>query len=378
MLWNYTQPVGIRFGKGRVGEIADVAGENEWRRGVLVAGHHCVSSGLTQQLVDDSDGVIVGVFSDFSPNPDVTEADACAQLLRESGADFVVALGGGSALDVAKAAASVCTLSSEHSTADFHATGVPLPGSHLPVVAIPTTAGTGSEVTCVSVLSDRALGKKAPIVSENFFPTVAIIDPELTYSVPPHVSASTGMDVLSQAIEGFWSKGHQPVCDSCAVHAASLAFRYLPKVVANPQDALAREKMCEASLIAGLAFALPKTTSSHACSFPLTNLYGIDHGEACGLTLDYFARINADAQGGRIQEFSRQLGFADVEAMARGIHDLKVATGLRTSLADLNLSNAQIENLVRLSRHPNLNNNPVEITDEMLEAMYRHLCTEEA
>ena len=128
------------------------------------------------------------------------------------------------------------------------------------------------------------------------------------------------------------------------------------------------------SLIAGLAFTLPKTTSSHACSFPLTNIHHIPHGEACGMTLDYFARINAKgADGARIDEFARKLGFKDTEEMADAIHELKAKMGLRNDLKDLHLTEEQISELVRISRHPNLYNNPVEITDEMLSEMYHKL-----
>ena len=131
--------------------------------------------------------------------------------------------------------------------------------------------------------------------------------------------------------------------------------------------------MCEASVIAGLAFTLPKTTSSHACSFPLTNLLGIPHGEACGLTLDWFVRVNADAQNGRVHRLARLLGFSDPDALADAIDALKRRIGLRTGLRDMHLDDARIAELVRISRHPNLYNNPVEITDDMLETMYRHL-----
>ncbi|NEG95549.1 iron-containing alcohol dehydrogenase [Bifidobacterium sp. SMB2] len=371
MMWDYEQPVDIRFGNGRVSEIGELARERGLRNGMLITSGHFVRDGFAQRLIDDSAGALTGMFSDFSPNPDVSEVDACAAVMRESGTGFVVAMGGGSAMDLAKAAASICL--TEDSIADYHGTGKAMPQEHLPLIAVPTTAGTGSEVTCVSVLTNRALGKKAPIVSDGFFPDLAIVDPELTYSVPPYVTACTGMDVLSQAIEGYWSKGHQPICDACAVHAAKLVFRWLPVAVAEPRNAEAREKMCEASVIAGLAFTLPKTTSSHACSFPLTNIHGIPHGEACGLTLDWFARINADAQHGRVQEFARMLGFADVDAMADAIHDLKVTIGMRTGLKDLALSESQIDDLVRISRHPNLYNNPVDITDEMLRDMYEYL-----
>lgn len=372
MLWDYQQPVAIRFGNGRVREIKDVAAEMGLTEGgLLVSEKLFATNGTAEKIVKDSEGTISEIFSDFSPNPDVTEVDKAAALIREKHLKFVVAMGGGSAMDLAKSAASIAF--TNNSIADYHGTGKAMPQEHLPIIAVPTTAGTGSEVTCVSVLTNRALGKKAPIVSDGFFPSVAIIDPELTYSVPPHVTASTGMDVLSQAIEGYWSKGHQPICDACAIHAAPLVFKYLPIAVAEPDNAEARQKMCEASVIAGLAFTLPKTTSSHACSFPLTNIYGIPHGEACGLTLDWFARVNADAQHGRVQEFARAIGFKNVDAMADAIQELKVKVGLRTGLKDLNLNAEQIADLVRISRHPNLYNNPVEIADDMLQDMYEHL-----
>ena len=141
------------------------------------------------------------------------------------------------------------------------------------------------------------------------------------------------------------------------MHAADLVFKYLYRAYENPGDEEAREKMCEASLIAGLAFTLPKTTSSHACSFPLTNIYHIPHGEACGLTLDYFMRINAKGEG------KERLGFKDAEEMADAVFGLKKKMGLRCDLKDLELDDEQIAELVRISRHPNLYNNPVEITE---------------
>ncbi|MCH3972221.1 MAG: iron-containing alcohol dehydrogenase family protein [Oscillospiraceae bacterium] len=371
MLWDYMQPVKICFGSGRAAELKELAKKLGLKNGMLVATPHFCKNGFANKILAESEGTITCCFSELSPNPDVTEVDACAAAIRASKCEFVVALGGGSAMDLAKAAASICL--TEDSICKYHGTGVPMPQAHLPLIAVPTTAGTGSEVTCVSVLSDHAKGKKAPIVSDAFFPDYAVIDPKLTYSMPPYVTACTGIDVLSHAIEGYWSKGHQPVCDACAFYAADLVFHNLECAYHNPKDCTAREKMCEASVIAGLAFTLPKTTSSHACSFPLTNLYGIPHGEACGLTLDYFARINADAQNGRVQTFAKKLGFYDVNDMADAIFALKKKLGLRTDLKDLHLSDTQIAELVRISRHPNLYNNPVEITDEMLTQMYQSM-----
>jgi alcohol dehydrogenase len=372
MNWDYIQPVKIKFGKGRISEVKDIARELNAERGLLVADPFFFTNGLAEKIVRKSDGMIVASFGDISPNPDVTEVDACAEIIREKNIGFVVALGGGSSMDCAKAAASIAL--TEDSIRRYHGTGLAMPMEHLPLIAVPTTAGTGSEVTCVSVLTDHANGKKSPIVSDGFFPSYAVIDPELTYTMPPKVTAGTGIDVLAHALEGFWSRGHQPVCDACAEHAADLVFKYLYKAYLNPTDEEAREKMCEASLIAGLAFTLPKTTASHACSFPLTNIHHIPHGEACGMTLDYFAKINAKGkEGARIDEFARKLGFKDTFDMADEIHRLKEKMGLRNDLKDLHLSEEEIAELVRVSRHPNLYNNPVEITDEMLDEMYHSL-----
>lgn len=368
MIWDYIQPVKIRFGEGRVKEIGSIAGELGCGRGLLVCDRFFLDNGLAENILKQSGGSVAEVFGDLSPNPDVTEVDACAEVIREKKIDFVVALGGGSALDCAKAAASIGL--TKDSVKKYHGTGEMMPKEHLPLIAVPTTAGTGSEVTCVSVLTDHETGKKSPIVSDGFYPSYAVIDPLLTYSMPPHVTAGTGIDVLSHALEGYWSKGHQPVCDACAVHAASLVFRYLYRAYKDPLDREAREKMAEASVIAGLAFTLPKTTASHACSFPLTNIYHIPHGEACGLTLDYFLKINASAENGRVEGMAQLIGFESADRMAEAIHDLKAKMGLRNTLKDLKLTDVDIDELVSVSRHPNLYNNPVEITDNMLYDMY--------
>ena len=194
MNWDYIQPVEIHFGKGRVNEIKNIASSFGCKKGILVASPFFFKSGLAKKIMEESDGMLVASYGDVSPNPDVTEVDACADIIRQNNIEFVVVIGGGSPMDCAKAAASVSL--TKDSIRKYHGTGISLPEEHLPLIAVPTTAGTGSEVTCVSVLSDHANGKKAPIVSNGFYPVAAIIDPELTYTMPPAVTAGTGIDVL--------------------------------------------------------------------------------------------------------------------------------------------------------------------------------------
>lgn len=368
MNWNYIQPVEIEFGNGKIKELKDIIKKKGYKNGLLICTNFLVRNGTAQNILNDSDSTIIKIFSDIEPNPTVQNVDECAQIIRDNDIQFLVALGGGSVLDVAKAAGSICL--TEDSISVYHGTQKQIPTAHLPLIAIPTTSGTGSEVTSVSVLTDKVSDKKAPIASVGFYPELALIDPELTYTLPPKLTAQTGIDVLSHALESYWSKGHQPICDVLATQACDLVFKYLLKAYNEPNNVLAREKMSEASLLAGLAFSVTKTTSSHACSYPLTNIYKIPHGEACGLTLDYFARINATEDDGRLNSLAINLGFENMEDMATYIHELKDKLGLLNDLKKFNLTDEQIDELARLSEHPNLYNNPVEITNEMLLEMY--------
>lgn len=371
MNWKYLQRVTIDFGSGKLKRLPEIIKEREYQRGILVTSNHFVKEEIAKELLENSENHLIEIFTKFSPNPDVEEVDQLAKLLREKKADFIVALGGGSVMDGAKAASSVAL--SGKTIRIYHSTGIPVPKEHLPVIAIPTTAGTGSEVTNVTVLTNRRAGKKAPIVSDSFYPEYAMIDPELTLSMSPYLTACTGIDVLSHAIEGYWSKGHQPICDALAVYAAKLVFQHLRTAYEDGRNIKAREKMAEASVIAGLAFGIPKTTGSHACSFPLTNFYGIPHGEACGLTLDYFIQLNGKKDE-RTKELAKLLGFEDSEKLSQEVRNLKKDLGLRMNLRDKNLSQVEKEELIALSHHPNLSNNPVEITDEILKDLYDFLC----
>lgn len=373
MNWKYSQPVSIYFGNGALGELSQRIAERGYQRGVLITTTHFLKNGTAKNLLSNSENHLINSFTGFSQNPDVSEVDGCAQLLRKEKADFIVALGGGSVMDGAKAASAMALTGNSIKT--YYGSQIPVPEEHLPVIAVPTTAGTGSEVTSVAVLTNREKGTKAPMSSNSFYPESAVIDPRLTWSMSPYLIACTGIDVLSHAIEGYWSKGHQPICDALAIHAAKLVFENLRVAYKDGTNVTAREKMSEASVIAGLAFGLPKTTSSHACSFPLTNLYGIPHGEACGLTLDFFIQINGKKDV-RTQELSKILGLKNSEEMAMEVKNLKKELGLRMDLKDKNLTKKEKNQLIALSHYPNLCNNPVEITDRVLRKLYDYLCGE--
>ncbi len=381
MFWDYTQPVRIIFGCRGISRLPELLSRHNCERGLLVSSPFFVRSGLAEELQKQSHRRICGVFSHITPNPEVTQVDEGAAVARSLKADWIIALGGGSAIDCAKAIA-LMTLH-EGSIAQYHGTGSPVPDRALPLIAIPSTSGTGSEVTKVSVLSNSEAGIKNPIISECFYPQIALIDPELTHSATPHTTASCGIDVLCHALEGYWSKGNQPICSLMGAAAIELVMKYLFRAYedsrrkadgskSSDEGIEAREKMAEAAVLAGLAFGLPKTTAAHACSYPLSEHYHIPHGEACGLSIDYFLRINSG--GKRVQQLALRLGYCDCNEFADAIFNLKKQIGLRTNLKEFHLSTNDITNLVRNSQHPNLKNNPVEISEKMLYDLFEPMC----
>ena len=240
MNWDFELPVKIRFGRGRAAEAVELT--RDMGEGMLICDRFLADSAALR-LAELSQGRIRRIYSDVSPNPTVEEVDRCCAVIKSLGCRYIIAMGGGSVMDLAKAASVMAF--GDVGAAEYHTRGKPLPENNIPVFAVPTTAGTGSEVTCVSVLTGAA--GKAPLAHPRFYADTAIIDPELTISVPPGVTAATGLDVLSHALEGYWSRNHQPICDAAAMHAARLVFLNLPAAYQNPRDIDAREKMCEAS-----------------------------------------------------------------------------------------------------------------------------------
>lgn len=365
-MWIYKQPTQIVFGIGASKSLPDVA-PRFGSKPVLVTDAALAEFQMTKDAMA-SLGADAILFAEVEPNPTVASVDKLAKLIRDESRDVVVAIGGGSSLDCAKAACSVAVQGG--SIRAYHSEQAKLDGRHLPLIAIPTTAGTGSEVTPISVLDDAEKGIKAPIANDNFFPKVALIDPELTLTVPRYVTACTGLDALAHAIEGYWSKNHQPICDVLALEAARLVVANLSRVLDDGADIEAREAMCRAALLAGMAFQVPKTAAVHACSYPLSNKYHQPHGAACAMTLDHFIRFNAPAMVERGMAFAKAADFDSMDALADAVRDLKLQAGLPTRLSEIGVSESAIDDLVKASFHPVINNNPREVTASELKSLY--------
>ncbi|MCI7800666.1 iron-containing alcohol dehydrogenase family protein [Eubacterium sp.] len=375
MQWEFNLPVKLVFGSGKRSDLAKYIDEIGGTRGVLVCGNSFCKNGVADEFLRLGGGKIVEIFSDIRPNPTTDNVNDCVRLMREVDADFAVALGGGSPMDCCKAACAI--VRGDDNIEPYHSLGKSISAKEaIPMIAVTTTSGTASEVTNISVLTDINKNLKQPMNDPAMYPKIAVIDPELTLTVPPQVTASTGLDVLSHAIESYWSTLNQPICSACSIYAARLVFEWLEKAYTEPENLTAREKMAEASIVAGVAFSHPRTTGSHACSFPLTNIYGIPHGEACAFTLDYFVKFNAKHadSDGRLDALAKDCGFDSAYEMADEISAMKKRMGMRSRLSEIGCtSDEQIAELTKKSMSMLMKRNPIELSESDIGEMYNKL-----
>lgn len=372
----YEQPVVIDFGIGKLTKLPEIIKQFDYKKGLLISTPSMVKNGTANKLLELCDGKLVGIFSDIQPNPTLKNTDDCASVLRNHDYDFAVAIGGGSILDCAKVACFIATTTDATSLYFYKEKLVDQPG--IPLIAIPTTSGTASEITSASVLTDTEKGVKAPMNYKYFYPKYALVDPELTLSCPPTVTAASGIDVLAHSLEAFYGKKHQPYTDMAAEKAAKLVFENLLTVYKEPYNVEARVNMSLASVTAGLAFNLTQTAAAHACSYPLTQDFGITHGEACAFTLAAFWRLNSRSDDeyvrNRLQQFSENCGFKDANALADFIDYMKQEMGLCMVLEDVGVTSEELlDELVSNSFAPNMQNNPVDITPSLLKEFYQSL-----
>ncbi len=343
--FKFHMPTQILFGRGLVKHLADyIPGEKV----LIVSDPFLYKNGVAQAIGDGMTGKKVAYFSDIEPNPSCESVDAAAAVAREHSADCVVGIGGGSSMDVAKIVS--CLVTNPGSIYDYYSGGTKkLCPRTTGLICIPTTAGTGSEVTNVGVFTNRSTHVKLPMVNNEFWPDIAAIDPDLTVTLPPAVTASTGMDAFCHAIEAYWNKESLPLCDMLAMGAMKLILKNVKKAYDNPQDMEARSAMSKASLIAGVAFSQTRTTGIHATSFPLTAEFGASHGIACSITLPAFMRISGELEQEKMQELASYLGYSCLEDFADGVEQLMGSMKMPLRLHELGVKEEDIPHIAEVA-----------------------------
>jgi alcohol dehydrogenase class IV len=270
------------------------------------------------------------VFSSVDPNPTEQNVLDGLEQYRSERCDSVVGVGGGSPIDAAKAIRFAVThelpLEQYDDTIDG---GNRIVNEIPPFIAIPTTAGTGSEVGRSTVITIARTNRKTVIFAPKLIPSLALDDPELTLDMPPHVTAGTGMDAFTHNVEAYLAKGYHPICDSIALGGAKLASENLPRVIGNPRDIEARGSMMMASMMGAIAFQ-KGLGATHSLAHPLSSECGMHHGTTNAVLLPVVLEFNRDAVPGRMADLARLFGCEDVVEHVRGLNrSIGIAPRLR-------------------------------------------------
>ncbi|MCA1971340.1 MAG: iron-containing alcohol dehydrogenase [Caenispirillum sp.] len=326
-------------GLSRLGTLAAELGTT---RALIVCDPGIVTLGFadTAKAALTEAGVAVDVFSDVAADPPVSVVLAATAQARTFGADGVIGIGGGSSLDTAKLVALM--VNGTQPIEEMYGTNLAT-GTRLPLIQVPTTAGTGSEVTWVSVVTDDQ-GRKKAIYAPQLLPDVALLDPVLTAGLPPKITAATGLDAMVHAIEAYTSRtGKNPVSDALAVKALHLLGGNIRAVVADGSDLEARAAMLQGSLLAGMAFVNASVAAIHALAYPLGARFHVPHGHSNAIVMAPIMRFNLPAAGAAYAELARCMmphrSFASddaaAEALVAEIEDLVPATGLEVRMSQL-------------------------------------------
>lgn len=296
--FKFSIPQNIIVGKGTIEKVKDIAKELGGKHAMIISGPHLKKMGMVEKVAAylEAADIIVDEFTDIEANPSVTTVEAATKQFKASGADFIVTLGGGSPMDVAKAVAIVAKYGG--SITDYEGAHK-VPGKIIPLIAIPTTAGTGSEVTAFSVITDHSRDYKLTVFSYEILPTYAILDAELITTAPASVAAACGIDAFIHAEEAYISTDASPFSDAMAEKAMELIGGNIRRFVANRKDIEAAEAMMVGSLFAGIAFSFARLGNVHAMSHPVSAYFDVPHGVANGVLLPVIAEYNALADHGK-------------------------------------------------------------------------------
>ena len=296
--FSFSIPQDIVVGKGSLAKLPEIAKKLGGTHGFIISGPHLNKMGIVKSCADalENAGISVDTYTETEGNPSVETVDKAAAAFKESGADFIIALGGGSPMDVAKAVGVVAKYGG--SITEYEGGGK-VPGDIIPLIAIPTTAGTGSEVTAFSVITDHSRNYKLTVFSYKLIPSYAILDPELLITAPVSVAAACGIDAMVHALEAYISKDASSFTDAMAEKALELIGKNIRKYVADRSDIQAAENMLMGSLFAGIAFSWARLGDVHAMSHPVSAFFNVPHGVANAILLPTIVEYNALADNGK-------------------------------------------------------------------------------
>lgn len=370
----FYNPTKIIFGKGSLAQLKEeINFYGSVKKIMLITGKRSLNeSGNLQKAVKQLRDKKIYLINSVEPNPEIDFIDEVIKKARKEKIDMIIGIGGGSVLDATKAVALL--KDKKFSLEDILFKNIKIEERNLPCIAIPTTAGSGSEVTKTASIWNKSSFDKLTVISDFMFPDVAIIDPDLTLLMNPYLTAVTGLDALSHAVESYWSKKSSFITQNFSKTAVRLVFANLRKAFKKPNDFEARSNMSLASLYAGLAISNTGTTACHAISYVLTVRFGIPHGLASSLSLPYIMRFNAKYSPYNLRELAEGAGFNSADQFADKIESLMKDLKFSLKLRDYGIKNADLNFILTKSNSfSNTSNNCARLTKKDLKIILERM-----
>ncbi|APE29857.1 alcohol dehydrogenase [Halomonas aestuarii] len=373
---NWTYPTAIRFGAGRLKELPEACAEAGITRPLLVTDRGLADLPITAAALDilDAAGLGRGLFAEVDPNPNERNLAAGVEAFRAGGHDGVIAFGGGSGLDLGKMVAFMSgqtrpvwdfeDIGDWWTRADAEAIA--------PIVAVPTTAGTGSEVGRASVITNAETHEKKIIFHPKVLPRVVLCDAELTVGMPRAITAGTGLDAFAHCVEAFSSPHYHPMSQGIALEGMRLVKEYLPRAYADGTDLEARAHMMSAAMMGSTAFQ-KGLGAIHAMSHPIGAVFNAHHGTTNAICMPAVLEFNADAIRERFDMAAAYLGIeGGFDGFRAFVQDLNDRMGIPRTLAEIGASPDRIDELANMAiQDPSCGGNPVALTVEDLKALFR-------
>ena len=371
------------FGPGARKELPGVVARLGFKKALVVTDKGLMKFGVAKQVTDvlDEAHIPYDIYDEVKANPTVTNVKDGVKALKAAQADFIIALGGGSSMDTAK---GIGIVSNNPEFSDV----VSLEGvadtkkKTVPIIALPTTAGTAAETTINYVIIDESKQKKMVCVDPNDIPIVAIVDAELMYSLPKSLTASTGMDAMTHAIEGLITKAAWELSDMFEIKAIEMIHRYLPIAVEEPTNPIGRDGMAVAQYVAGMAFSNVGLGVDHGMAHPMSALHDVPHGVACAILLPTVMRFNAPAALDKYVDIAKAVGAYKegmtkeeaAEAACNEIEALSRKVGIPQHLSDLGIYEKDIDALAdQAFADVCTPGNPREVTRDDIVQLYRQI-----
>ncbi len=371
------------FGPGARKELPGVVARLGYKKALVVTDKGLMKFGVAKMVLDvlDEAAIPYEIYDEVKPNPTVTNVKMGVEACKKAEADFIIAIGGGSSMDTAKGIGIICN-NPEFSDVISLEGVADTKKKTMPIIALPTTAGTAAETTINYVIIDEEKQKKMVCVDPNDIPAVAIIDAELMYSLPKSLTAATGMDAMTHAIEGLITKGAWELSDMFEIKAIEMIHKYLPIAVNEPTNPVGRDGMAVAQYVAGMAFSNVGLGVDHGMAHPLSALHDIPHGVACAMLLPTVMKFNAPAALPKYVDIAKALGvYKDgmtqqeaADAACTEIDNLSRLVGIPTHLSELGITEKDIDALADQAIVDVCTpGNPREVTRDDIVALYKQI-----